>query len=193
MALHPSSTTRICDVNSSICWTWLMYALTQPAHGVSAIFKHSYMRRDSSICWTWLMYRVCTHTASKWSFSHSYLRHDSSICWTWLMYELTQPANGVSAIISAAVSAIAPPWVMSHTWMSHGAHMSGSGRVYVSYVICDWMSHVTHVEESWCTYEWVLAPIWMSQVTCMNELHRVAKTHRMPYLYRSFSAESPYN
>jgi len=52
-------------------------------------------------------------------------------------------------------------------------------------------------------YQWVILVIRGSYVTHMNEWEqivarkewefRVAKTHRMPYLYGSFSAKEPYN
>jgi len=77
------------------------------------------------------------------------------------------------------------------------------------YFPCEWaMAHMNeswaHMGESWriCTsngtYDWVMAHIWKSHgiyegVKSMLHLYRVAKTHRMPYLNRSFSAKEPCN
>ena len=37
------------------------------------------------------------------------------------------------------------------------------------------------------------AAVCCSVLQCVGWLYRVAKTHRMPYLYKSFSAKEPYN
>jgi len=85
--------------------------------------------------------------------------------------------------------------VMSHTWMSpvtltHKQEVTMCGSDFgvldsspAVKVPCNiWMSHVT--------YEQVLT-ICGSNFVALD--YRVAKTHRMPYLYRSFSAKEPYN
>jgi len=48
--------------------------------------------------------------------------------------------------------------VMSHIWMSHGAHMKEVTVVLIQ-CECVWMT------ESWRTYEWVMAHMWMRHVT----------------------------
>jgi len=103
----------------------------------------------------------------------------------------------------------------------HGIHMHESRHIYKWVMSRIWMSHVTLMHEScheWhdsChAYEWVMSHIWMGHLIHMTEsrpthewgilhsrtslkwmslLYRVAKTHRMPYPSRLFSAKELYN
>ena len=61
--------------------------------------------------------------------------------------------------------------------------------------ICDTTIYVWHVYICVCVWHYNLcaACIHTSCVACIHMCSRVAKTHRMPHLYRSFSAKEPYN
>jgi len=97
-------------------------------------------------------------------------------------------------------------WVMSHVWISHVTHMNASSHTYECVKSHIWLSHVTHMDES---------HMRNSRITRMNKSchahvdkdllfararaeredlsYRVARTHRMTYLYRSFPAKEPYD
>jgi len=80
---------------------------------------------------------------------------------------------------------------MSHTWMSHVAHMNESCRTHEWVMSHIWMSHVAHINESslvshvwmglywchhwnrhWCRHlEWVMSHISMSHHWCHHWYH----------------------
>jgi len=93
-------------------------------------------------------------------------------------------------------------WVMSHTEMSHVRFWdvclcescSDVGKTRSMSAIC--MSHISvsticmsHISVSTICISY---PLSVSQSVCHICWYRVAKTHRIHYLYRSFSAKEPY-
>jgi len=97
-------------------------------------------------------------------------------------------------------------------WMNHVIYINESCHTYKCDMVHVWVSHVTlrmwhatHMKESCHRYEWVMSQIWNCYVTHMSttrhthesfpwerhatHIYRVAKTYRMPYLYRSFTEE----
>jgi len=86
--------------------------------------------------------------------------------------------------------------ITSYIWMSRCAYINESYcvcRCVVWYIL---VSHVTCMNESCYMNARITWYIWLSRVVYIDEswyLYRVAKTHRMPHLYRSFSAKEPCN
>ena len=86
---------------------------------------------------------------------------------------------------------------MTHTYVCHDAFICVTWLIH----ICDMTTWRTHVCDMTHAYVWHDAfkcgndsyegiPLNESSI---NDSHRVAKTHNMPYLCRSFSAKEPYN
>ena len=70
-------------------------------------------------------------------------------------------------------------WFMSHTWMSHNAHIKEScdtyQRVNVTHMnaSCDtWTGHITEINRSCHRLEWVMSDVRMRHVTRINETCR---------------------
>ena len=95
--------------------------------------------------------------------------HDSFICVTWLIHTWRN-----SFIYDGLICMCD----MTHSYvhfLHFGAHSASPWRVTCLVHICD----MTH------PYVWHDSFMW-----CLAQ-YRVAKTHRIPYLYRSFSAKEP--
>ena len=67
-------------------------------------------------------------------------------------------------------------------------HVSVPRCLIIRPIMCQWVV----LMYSKTGHELVFADIWRIDVI-MHTSYRVAKTHSMPYLYRSFSAKEPYN
>jgi len=170
--IHMCEGTHPCVWHDSfVCVPWLI---------LTCATTHSHVRHDSFICATWLIHMcamthsyVChdsfirvTRLIHMCNTTHSYVRHDSFICVTWLSYV---------------------------TWVSHITHESSMRR----------KSHVQHMNASQHLFSLPRVPCstlpWHIHVLYARHIchdtfmcYRVAKTHRVPYLYRSFSAKVTY-
>jgi len=72
-------------------------------------------------------------------------------------------------------------WVMSHIWMSHGAHMNKSRCTHEWVMSHTWTSHVTYMHESCRAHEWAMSHTCMSHVAHMNESCRIYKCLKRQY------------
>jgi len=103
---------------------------------------------------------------------HSCMWHASFICVTWLMYVCDNDFPHIS---------IRPDAVMQHHTHTH-AHTHTHTHMF-------WHTHThTHTLTNTHTHSHIHI---LSRAGAY--IYRVAKTHRMPYLYRSFSVIDPYN
>ena len=132
----------------------------------------------------------------------------------------TSDADNCCDILLSHVTFAAYAWVMSHIWMRHGTHRNESWHTYswvtshllhihtschrcTAYYIWSVMSCISSVIH-WLHFLGVFCHIlvkrdlWIREKRLMRlcvlwfKWYRVAKTHRMPCLYRSFSAKEPY-
>ena len=181
---------QLCDMTYSYVWHDSFICVTRLFHMCD--MTHSYVWHDSFICVTWLiridtlwscncvtwLIHTCDMTHSDVchdsfiysmimqlsDMTHSYVWHDSFICVTWLIHmcDKTHSYMWQDSFI----------YVTWHRWQEART----STCIYACVCVCTY----THA----CLYIFT----WH---TCWGE-YRVAKTHRIPYLYRSFSAKEPY-
>jgi len=172
---------RMCDMtnwyvwhDSFVCVAWLirMCGLT-----------HSYVWHDSFVYLTWLI-RMCDMT-------HSNVRHDSFVHVTWLIRtcDKIHALDCVKRLIRS-FAVVTPPAYSSRHKSPHDkltcdiflTHMCDMTHSYVwpdSFVRLGEMPH-----SSICVTWFVLIILLLKPVTRYR-----AKTHRMPYVYKSFSAK----
>jgi len=132
---------------------------------------------DSLICVTWLTH-MCDMT-------HSYVWHDSLICVTWLphMCDMTQSYVRHDSLICVTWLTHMCDLTHSYVWHDSLIELPTSTRTSLSRAI-------TYVcRESFMSVTWL---IHVYDMNSFKQTYRVAKTHRIPYLYRSFSAKVTY-
>jgi len=147
---------------------------------------HWYVRHDLFICVTWSLHvrhawfmSFLSHICVTWHIdmydtTYWYVRHDSFICATWLIHT----------------------WDMTHSYAQRDSFICATRLMYM----CDMKSPcapcfihvipVTHMCD--VTHWYVRHDLFIQGGECTSYAYRVAKTHRIPYLYRSFSAKATY-
>ena len=176
-----------------------------PAGGGCASFKskkpqYSYMWNDSLICaiqYSVVFVVVCLHvrdmTHSHVDTTHSCVRRDSFTCVKRLICLINTIWKSVALIVfcSLFVRSLFNKHFHTSTLLFHCCdmtlvHTRMSGLMTLDK--CDMIhSHSWHdsfTSAAWLIYEINTAP--------SHAWYRAAKTHKMPYLYRSFPAKEPY-
>jgi len=93
-----------------------------------------------------------------------------------------------------------------HTYMQTYIHTWHTYKTYTSATLTNWQTNIQTYRQTarhtngqkprqtfiHCFVQFRLKPRWFTYLTT-HFRYRVAKTHRMPYLLRSFSTKEPYN
>jgi len=127
---------------------------------------YSYAWHDSLICVTWLTY-MCDMT-------HSYVWHDVFI------HGRDSCIRGHDSFI--CVTLLIHGRDMPHSYVRHDSFIRG----HDSFISVTWLVHTW----TWLTH--MRHDSFIPAVHMWGVAYRVAKTRRIPYLYRSFSAKVTY-
>ena len=174
--------------DSFICVTWLIRMCDM---------THLYVWHYSFRCVTWLIY-MCDMT-------HSYVWHDPFICVIWHIHmcETTHSyvchdSGSLSPFVQICDTFICAPWlIQSETWLIQ----SETWLIY-AHPLCTSITNTRVFLSQKRTYMSVIQVLFVTEKDLMfvsvyrsllsQKDYRVAKTHRIPHLYRSFSAKVTY-
>ena len=125
---------------------------------------HSYVWHDSFICVTWRSI-MC-------DMARSYVWHDAFMCVTWRIHMCD----------------------MTHSYVWHGASICATWRIHMCDMTYSYVWHDAFIRVTWRIHvcDMTRWSVWRDVFMCVTWLidmcvttYRVAKTHRIPYLYRS--------
>ena len=181
---------------SLICVTWLI-DLWSVWHDslisemcVTWLTLMSYECQDMVLCVTWLdrLCGICFHTCDM---THLWAWHDSFTCVTWLILSACVMSVKTCSCVWRD-SFVCAAWLVYAEWQD-------------SFICVTWLIHINDVTHVYVWHDVFTCVIRVFMcVTCEMTYtyvrdkaysymrYRVAKTHRIPYLYRSFSAKVTY-
>jgi len=170
---HVTWLVHTCDMTHSCVWYDSLTRVTWPIHKCDMI--QSYVWHDSFMRETWLIH-ACDMT-------HSYVWHNSFICMTWLIHMCDMTHSYVWHDSFICVISLIHAGDMTHSYVWYQQHVADDfiakpWHFFISFFRVDNLALRTQEKTG---SDQNIAP------------HRVAKMHRMSYLYRWFSAKELYH